>query len=47
MAEIKLQRLNVVKVVDSEYKADQLRAKGFVDVVEKKTTATKKAESGK
>lgn len=47
MAEIKLQRLNVVKVVDSEYKAEQLRAKGFVDVVEKKTTATKKAESGK
>lgn len=37
MAEIKLKRLNVVKVVDSEAKADALISKGFEVVVEKKT----------
>lgn len=41
---IKLQRLNVVKIVDSELKAEQLKEKGFEVVKGKKG---EKQESGK
>ncbi len=44
----KLKKLNVVKVVDSEYKKNKLIAEGFKLVKDKlETTETKKPETNK